>query len=260
VMAWTGLALCRAFVYVKNSSYLEGAILVGNWILSNAKSEQKLKGFTGGEEMGIKREWRSVDENILVFALFRALSTLTRNPKWEDNMEHARSFINYCYDMIEGIYCTGVGADNKLEQVFPCDSIISTVLAEIDPALNTTLLRNLTQKFWVTTNNFEGVKYSLTGIGIHNEKTASGAFALKMSGEAEFIPFADRLFDSLERQIAGAVNTDKHGLVATAGSEADSGMGWKFKTWLHCATTAWAGLAFLGKDKPSCNPYLLPAV
>jgi len=257
-MAWAGLALCRAYAYIKNACYLEGAILIGNWILKNTKKEDKMKGFTGGEEWGIARKWRSVEQNTLAYALFRALSSLTRDPIWEDNMEHARFFITYCYDDIKGLFCTGVGADGKIESAFPSDAQIAFALSEIDPALNTGLLKNLATDFWHTAKKFEGIRFSTEGTGIHNERTASAAFALHISGEVELAPYADRLFESLERQIGSAPNTDKHGLVATPHEEADTGMGWKFYNWLHCASTAWAGLAFLAKSKPSCNPYLLP--
>jgi hypothetical protein len=151
-----------------------------------------------------------------------------------------------------------VNAEGELEQVYPSDAQTSVVLAEVDPALNTNILRNLASEFWHKFNNFEGIRFSTVGKGIQNERTASAAFALLISGEVELVPFADRLYESLERQIGSASNTDKHGLVATPSEEADTGMGWKYFNWLHCASTAWTGLAFLAKTKPSCNPYVIP--
>ncbi len=76
--------------------------------------------------------------------------------------------------------------------------------------------------------------------------------------------------------MGSATNADRHGIVATPDKEADTGipilvlcftfycltisqgLGWNFNNWLHCASTAWVGLAFLSKTKPSANPYILP--
>jgi hypothetical protein len=80
-------------LYIKNPCYLEGAILIGSWIVNNTKNEDSKKGFTGGEEWGIARKWRSTDQNIQAYALFRALSTLTRDPKWEDSILHILGII-----------------------------------------------------------------------------------------------------------------------------------------------------------------------
>lgn len=52
-MAWAGLALARAYKYIKNPCYLEGAILIGSWIVNNTKKGDKMRGFTGGEEWGM---------------------------------------------------------------------------------------------------------------------------------------------------------------------------------------------------------------
>eukprot|EP00026_Physarum_polycephalum_P009296 Phypoly_transcript_09414.p1 GENE.Phypoly_transcript_09414~~Phypoly_transcript_09414.p1 ORF type:complete len:390 (+),score=32.96 Phypoly_transcript_09414:120-1289(+) len=256
-VAWAGLALARAYHYLKTSTYLEGAILAGNWIISRLKFEDVIKGFAGGEEWGEARKWRSVEHNAQVYALFRMLSSITQDHKWESNTEHARDFVNYCFDITEGLYNTGVGAGNELEQVYPADAQLVPVLTDIEPAQNTGVLRALVTRFFTNADNFEGIRFSAQGTGMQNEKTAAAAFALHISGEKEFKSYADRLYESLERQIGSAPHTDKRGLVA-ASKESDTAMGWSYGAWLHCASTAWAGIAFLGKNKPSANPFHLP--
>ena len=70
---------------------------------------------------------------------------------------------------------------------------------------------------------------------------------------------ANAYYQSLEAQIKRATNSDGLGVVATPGSEADTGagLGWKYFNWLHVASSAWTGLAFLARDDAYANPYAL---
>ena len=47
-------------------------------------------------------------------------------------------------------------------------------------------------------------------------------------------------------------------LVATPAEVADTGasLGWKYFNYLHVASTAWTGLALLGKELEEANPYV----
>jgi hypothetical protein len=63
--------------------------------------------------------------------------------------------------------------------------------------------------------------------------------------------------ESLVRQIKEAENSIGYGLVATPAKEAHTGegLGWAYFNYLHVASTAWTGLALIGKDNEEANPY-----
>jgi len=280
-VAWAGLALARAYHYMKNPTYLEGAIVTGTWIIQKTRKDslvEKIHGFVGGEhnsEFSFSMEpkkWRSVKHNSLVYALFHMLYTLTNDLKWDQNMGHARDFVNYCLNPGKNLFNRGVDENNELEEIFTADAQIIPLLARIPKETNS-ILQSL-QYFFVTKQlvtespkkrEEEGISYASQTGGIINENTAAAIFAFYDSGRREHQEIADRFLDSLERQIGSAENGDKHGLVATPGNEVDTGLGRTYKGWLQCAPTAWAGLAFMlttktkGKSSANPNPFLLPS-
>ncbi len=77
------------------------------------------------------RKWRSVEHNAQIYALFVMLGSITQDQKWEFNilflrgdvmltyimftyfdddidMDHAKYFVNYCFDISAGLYNTGL--------------------------------------------------------------------------------------------------------------------------------------------------------
>jgi hypothetical protein len=256
-MCWAGFALTRIYAKTHQYRYLYNALLIGNWITANCAVADTWQGFSGGEEFwGSKRLWRSVEHNIDVYALFLNLYALTRDAAWQDAANKAKTLV-MASRLPAGYYVTGTGNDQTLNDgVVPTDTQSWSALAGINPDGNAQSLQYMLDNFATTTNGYRGFKFALAGSGVQNEVTAGAAMALHLQGGA-FRERAAVYYDSLERQQKSATNTDGLGLVATPGPEADTGqgLGWKYFNWLHVASTAWTGLAFLARDNAYANPY-----
>lgn len=256
-MCWAGIALTRLYARTGNPRYLYNTLLIGDWIVRHCTVDDPWQGYSGGEdEWGNKRLWRSVEHNVDAYALFLNLHALTGEPAWQDAAHRAKTLVMACRTP-EGCYVTGTGTDQTLNrEVVPTDTQSWTALAGIDPGSNARSLQYMLDRTSTASAGYEGFKFAVAGSGVQNEVTAGAAMALYL----EDGPFRDRAavyYDSLARQQAGAANGDGLGLVATPGQEADTGegLGWKYFNWLHVASSAWTGLAFLARDNPEANPY-----
>ena len=106
------------------------------------------------------------------------------------------------------------------------------------------------------TVGYSGFKFALNGSGIQCEASAGAVMALFLQG-GQLRDKAQSFYGSLDAIIKRATNGDGLGVVATPGAEADTGpgLGWKYFNWLHVASSAWTGLAFLARENPYANPY-----
>jgi hypothetical protein len=256
-MCWAGIALTRLYAKTRNSRYLYNSLLIGDWILRHCNVEDAWQGYSGGEDQwGNKRLWRSVEHNVDAYALFLNLHALSGEQAWQDAANRAKTLVMACRTP-DGYYVTGTGTDQTLNPaVVPTDTQSWTALAGIDPGSNARSLQYMLDQTSTDSAGYVGFKFAVAGSGVQNEITAGAAMALYLEGG----PLRDRAavyYDSLARQQAGAANGDGLGLVATPGQEADTGegLGWKYFNWLHVASSAWTGLAFLARDNPDANPY-----
>ncbi len=256
-MCWAGIALTRLYAKTRQQRYLYNALLIGNWITANCAVTDAWQGFSGGEDAWQnKRLWRSVEHNVDAYALFLNLYTLTQDTTWQDAANKAKALVMACR-LPAGYYVTGTGNDQTLNAgVVPTDTQSWTALAGINPDGNAQSLQYMLDNLSTTTADYAGFKFALAGSGVQNEVTAGAAMALYLQG-GTFRDQAAVYYDSLEKQQKSAANTDGLGLVATPGQEADTGqgLGWKYFNWLHVASTAWTGLAFLVRSDPYANPY-----
>eukprot|EP00244_Chara_vulgaris_P004326 TRINITY_DN1856_c0_g2_i1.p1 TRINITY_DN1856_c0_g2~~TRINITY_DN1856_c0_g2_i1.p1 ORF type:complete len:285 (-),score=39.98 TRINITY_DN1856_c0_g2_i1:6-797(-) len=242
------------------SKYLDYALTAGNWIMSNTKVDDQLGGFSGGyEEGGAKRGWRSVEHNTDVFVFFTNLFKLTKDCKWQEGADSAAKFVRACRLGDEwGLrYCAGTLGDSQNLNVFvvPTDCQTWTSLASIDPCSNSGCLQFMLKNMPTQSAGFSGILFSRTGREVQNENTAGAAMSLFLNDHSAE---AQVLYDSLERQIADAPNSDGFGIVATPATESftGDGLGWSYFNWPHTAASAWTGLAFLVKEgQCSANPF-----
>ena len=257
-MCWAGIALTRLYAKTQKYRYLHSALLIGSWVTTNCAVADDWQGFSGGEDAWqTKRLWRSVEHNVDAHAFFRNLYALTRDTAWQDAANRAKTLVVACR-LPAGHYVTGTGNDKTLNSgVVPADAQSWTALSGLNPNGNAASLQYMLDHFHTVTKDYAGFKFALAGSGVQNEVTAGAAMALHLQGGA-FPAKAAAYYDSLEKQQKSASNSDGLGLVATPGQAADTGqgLGWKYFNWLHVASTAWAGLAFLARDNPYANPFM----
>lgn len=104
--AWAGMALVQLFIRTRNTAYLDGALLVANWIVTNAYSTTGAGGFSFGTVIDQQNQsqpspnGKSTEHNIDCYALFSMLSHLTHDATstangqhWSQLAGHAVSFV-----------------------------------------------------------------------------------------------------------------------------------------------------------------------
>ncbi len=259
-MAWTGIALTRLFAKTGLYRYLHAAEVIGQWIIAECTVADAWGGFSGGEDhWGTKQGWRSVEHNVDCVSFFDNLAALTGKPEWAAARESARKLVKACQTST-GYYITGTGIGQVLNPaVIPTDTQSWTALARIDPEPDKRSLSYMIEVMETTSEGFAGTKFAQRGKDVQNEATAGAAMALWMARDKSdrFKTTAAKWLGSLSRQITAAKNATGYGVVATPAKEADTGegLGWKYFNYQHTASSAWTGLAFLFKEKPSANPY-----
>ena len=258
-MSWAGIALTRLYEKTKKYSYLNAAETIGNWIIENCSVNDGWGGFNGGEDhWGTHQKWRSVEHNVDCVSFFDNLYVLTKNEVWLNARESARSLVKACC-VQNTYYITGTGLGQDLNtSVIPTDTQSWTSLAKVNPETDVSSLMYM-ELMETKSHGFVGTKFALAGKEIQNEATAGAAMALWFAREksSSFEKKALEYMNSLEKQITEAPNSNGFGIVATPAEVADTGegLGWKYFNYLHVASSAWTGLALLGKDTKLANPY-----
>lgn len=256
-MCWAGIAMTRLYAQTKRYRYLHNAVIIAEWLQLNCFKMDNRFGFTGGEDQwGNKRQWRSVEHNTDAYAFFKNLHILTKDPRFSDLAEHARKLVISCL-VGEGYYVTGTGEKDDLNAgVVPTDTQSWTALANLNPAANERSLRYMVDQMGTQQAGYTGFKFARNGSGIQCEASAGAAMAMFLQG-GTLRDQAKGYYGSLEAILKRAPSGDGLGVVATPGDVADTGggLGWKYYNWLHVASSAWTGLAFLARDNPYANPY-----
>ena len=256
-MCWAGIAMTRLYAQTRRYRYLHNSLLIGEWLMTNCYVMDDWFGFSGGEDQwGNKRPWRSVEHNVDAYAFFKNLHVLTKNQRWSEAAEHARKLVVACL-LRDGYYVTGTGVGQTLNSgVVPTDAQSWTALANLNPAGNERSLQFMLERLSEKSAGYSGFKFALGGSGVQCEASAGAVMALFLQG-GQLRDKAQSFYGSLEAIVKRAGNGDGLGVVATPGAEADTGpgLGWKYFNWLHVASSAWTGLAFLARENPYANPY-----
>ncbi|MBO6496236.1 MAG: hypothetical protein JJ978_11760 [Roseivirga sp.] len=259
-MSWAGIALTRLYHKTKVHRYLHAAETIGQWIITNCTKEDELQGFTGGEDhWGNPYHWRSVEHNVDCVSFFDNLWVLTGNDAWKNARERARTLVKGCFWQ-NTYYVTGTGIASDINHtVVPTDCQSWVSLARINPETDMSSLSFMIDAMTTESKGFKGTKFALAGSEVQNEATAGAAMSLWFARQvnSSFEKVFDEYMESLVRQIKEAENSIGYGLVATPAKEAHTGegLGWAYFNYLHVASTAWTGLALIGKDNEEANPY-----
>ena len=256
-MAWAGQALVQLYAATRIRSYLAGAVAVGHWIQAHCHDSRGAGGYTGGDtSSGAKIEWKSVEHNIDVYALFRLLARETGNPAWSSRAAWARRFIVSMWDPGAGRFFLGTTNDgvtvNDSSQVEDVNSW--SYLALQDPAYAASVDWDAAN-LGVTAGGYSGVSICAGDrTGVWFEGTAHLADALETQDQpGDTAQAASYLADIAYAQVNGP-NTDGLGIMASSQDAlADCGGGYVYAS-LHTGTTAWYILAGKGIDPLSGTP------
>ncbi len=136
-MAWAGDALAQLYSATGRTSYLDGAVAIGDWIQAHCRDDRGAGGYTGGYIGPASQiEWKSTEHNIDVYALFRLLARETGNPVWSSRSFWARRFIVAMWDAKAARFYLGTGNDGVTPGSSPAVEDVNSwsYLALQDPA------------------------------------------------------------------------------------------------------------------------------
>ena len=258
-VAWAGLGLAQLYAATGNTRYLGAAVGIGRWIQAHCVSGRGPGGYTGGYDSPDDRiGWKSTENNIDVFALFRLLARLTGQPVWLDRAGHARRFVVAMWDWPPGVFDIGTIANgvSTNESVQAEDVNSWSYLALRDPAYATSVgwvIRNLSS----TAGRFHGVSVSSCDRGgVWFEGTAHLADALEALGTpADIRRAAGYLADIRFAQEHGP-HADGLGIMASSEDGLTDCEGSLLYASLHTGTTAWYILAAKAIDPLSAVPLI----
>ena len=121
--AWAGMALAQLYLRTRDAKYLAGALLVANWIVTNAYDTQGAGGYRFGANINqynqsvASTNGKSTEHNIDTYAFFRMLATLTASGSasngmsWAALAEHALTFVAAMFNVVGPFFYTGTLGD-----------------------------------------------------------------------------------------------------------------------------------------------------
>ena len=250
-MAWVGQALVQLYAATGESSYLQGASAIGEWIQANAYDTRGSGGYTGGEEAGgAKIEWKSTEHNIDLFGFFTMLAGATHDSVWSTRAAWARRFVESMWDAPKRMFWVGTGEDGVSvnRSVRPEDVNSWSYLALQDPAYAGSLdwdVRYLS----VSRGGFAGVSFCKRAKkGVWFEGTAHLADALELrGGPGDDARAQEYLADIAHAQSAG-LNSDGLGIIAASINGLGDCEGERYFASLHTGATSWYLLALQAAD------------
>ncbi len=256
-VAWAGLALAQLYAATGNIRYRNAAVAIGRWIQANCASDRGPGGYTGGyDSSGDRITWKSTENNIDVFALFRLLARLTGQDVWLDRAQHARRFILAMWDWPPGLFDIGtIGNGITVNDAVQAEDVNSwSYLALRDPAYAASVswdVRNLTSD----AGRFHGVSLSTCDRGgVWYEGTAQLADALQTRRGPGDVQRAAGYLSDLRYAQAHGPNADGLGIMASSENGLTDCQGDFVYSSLHTGTTAWYILAAKAIDPLSAVP------
>ncbi len=173
--AWAGMALAQLFYRTQNAAYLNGALLVANWIVNNTYSKIGPGGFAFGTNINQFNQsvpsgnGKATEHNIDCYAFFTMLVKLTSDGVaangmlWSQLAQHALQFVTAMYNPAGPYFYTGTLGDQSTinPQPIPEDTQTWSYMAFLDQARSKTIdwaLANLQ-----TTDTAASPRTSLTG-------------------------------------------------------------------------------------------------
>ncbi len=140
--AWAGMALAQLYRHTGDNRYLTGALLVANWIVSNAFDGVGVGGFKFGTVIAYingnnvsqpSTNGKATEHNIDVYAFFTMLSQLTKNAAspsngmtWSQLAAHALSFVIAMFNPAGPFFFTGTLGDGQTINTTPIPEDVQT--------------------------------------------------------------------------------------------------------------------------------------
>ncbi len=244
-MAWVGQALVRLSERTGVSSYLNGALALGEWIQANAYDTRGAGGYTGGQSAnGRGIEWKSTEHNIDLSAFFGLLAEATGDSVWEARAQWARGLVEAMWNSAKRMFWVGTGEDG----VTPNESVLAedvnswSYLALHDPAYAASLdwdVSNLA----VTRKGFSGVSFCAGNRkGVWFEGTAHLAEALELRAAPGDQERARAYLQDIALAQGIGPNSDGLGVIAASRTLGNC-EGEHYFASLHTGATAWYALA-----------------
>lgn len=261
-MAWTIISLLRCcevtyYEVTRDTTYLNAAEHLGNWINDTCYDTRGEGGYTGGYAgwgpNQTEFQWKSTEHNIDVYVAFMKLYEATDNSTWRERAIHAKMFAEAMRDEGEGHFWTGTMNDGITinKGVRPLDVNTWRLMALGDP---NKYGRGVT---WAENNclvdpcpkgcGFKGFDFNDDTDGVWFEGTAQMCIAYQIKNETEK---SDEFIKELRRGQTSANNNNGKGIVAACCDNVSTGLGWSYPNALHIGATAWYIFA-----ERKLNPY-----
>ena len=279
-MAWAALALVQAHQILPSRAgapYLNAALALAKWIVTNTKVEDQFGGFTAGvagferkagvPEGQIRKDYRATEHNIDLEALFEHLAAAvgSQTPEgayWSTQAAHARVFVGKMWSGEH--FWTGMdGKANINKSTVPLDVQAWSVLRSRDPGSDEKTALDWALKNCTAPDSSQAFGFRCNGSnGAWWEGTSQVAAALHWLGrdrEAAAVLAGLQRAQLKDAPAAGAMpaasrcglDTGFDMTFLTSGKTKP----WRYSDWPHIGATAWFIFAELG-----VNPFFVAAV
>ena len=281
-MAWAAIALAALARKTRSRRFLDGAVRIGEWIETNARSTEPLGGYKFGVDgANVKLPFSSTEHNIDLVALFGQLADQTGKRVWRGRRDHAAAFIAKMWEPKGGFFYTGTNDGVTINKSpIPEDTQTWSYLAlesrryagSLDwEATNLRVLDNSTRRNSTVPagQSYEGVTFSSASLvanedapiaefqpkpdrnGVWFEGSAHLALALRERCGHGDETLARKLISNTEKaqdllgtgQTIGATALPERAGVVSASSPLDTGFGFGYYPYRHTGATAWYLLA-----------------
>jgi hypothetical protein len=252
-MAWTVLALARAWERLGDDAYLAAAGRLGQWIFHQTHDERGAGGYTGGlAEGGGQFSWKATEHNADVYAAYMNLYRATSDPVWRERAMSAKRFLHTMWNEEGGFFWTGTTGDGVTVNPSPIpeDAQSWTLLVLGEPERYGLGLAWVGATLYYETcpdcAAVSGYRFSDLGYACWPEGTAHMALAWQAAGEADR---AEELLQSLRAVRLPVPGMAGEAIPAACGTDAVTDYGWAYPAGVpHIGATAWYLLAELGHN------------
>jgi hypothetical protein len=193
--AWAGMALAQLYRRTRNAAYLQAALNVANWIVTNTFDTRGPGGYTFGTNINQFNQsvpstnGKSTEHNIDTFAFFTMLAELTRGgsatngTSWSQLAGHAFAFVQAMFNPEGHFFYTGTNADQVTINTsnIPEDVQTWSYLAFLDNRYKRSIDYALTHL--QTTDSATAPRSSLTGNQQVTGETFASASLISTAGD-----------------------------------------------------------------------------
>jgi hypothetical protein len=253
-IAWAMIPVLYYYNATGNTTYLESAERMGDWIYNNTYDTRYYGGYTGGYEgwgpNQTKQLWKSTEHNLDVYVAFMKLYSATSDHKWETRAIYAKKFVLSMWNAADGHFWTGTNDNETINKdALPAD-------------VNTWGLMVLGKEYgagvqWVEDNckvsscpegcGFTGFDFNNDKDGVWFEGTAHTCIAYQIMDETNK---SDDYIAEIRKAQTSANNSNGKGIVAACHDGVTTGFNWVYNNRLHIGATSWYIFA-----ERTYNPY-----